>query len=158
MKGELLEEGAPAPAFELKAVAGGTVSLAGLSEGRPVLLSFFKVSCPVCQMAFPYLDRMSRGGGVRFVGISQDHSGAAASFASKFGVTFPVLLDEESAGYPVSNQYGISHVPSLFLVEPDGTISLAVEGFSKKHMLEIGRRAGVEPFHPGEYVPEWKAG
>ena len=35
----------------------------------------------------------------------------------------PTLLDKEDAGYPVSNAYGLTNVPSLFLVEPDGRIS-----------------------------------
>jgi hypothetical protein len=70
----------------------------------------------------------------------------------------PTLLDREEAGYPASNRFGITHVPSLFLVEPDGVISLASDGFVKKDLETIGKRAGVKPFGPDENVPEWKAG
>jgi hypothetical protein len=70
----------------------------------------------------------------------------------------PMLLDREEEGYPVSNAFGITHVPSLFLIEPDGTISLASEGFVKSDLESIGERAGVTPFRQDEKVPAWKAG
>ena len=70
----------------------------------------------------------------------------------------PTLLDRERDGYPASNAFGISHVPSLFVVEPDGMISLASEGFIKRDLEAIGGRAGLEPFRPEDKIPEWKAG
>ena len=143
---KLLEEGATAPQFGF------------LASGKPVVVAFFKVSCPVCQMTFPFLDRMSASGTHRFVGVSQDHQGATDNFNSRYGVHFQTVLDQESKGYPASNAFGITHVPTAFLVEPSGEISWVMEGFSKAQMNELGKRVGVTPFHPGEYVPEWKAG
>ncbi len=70
----------------------------------------------------------------------------------------PTLLDRDHDGYPVSNAFGITHVPSLFLVEPDGTISLATAGFVKPDLEAFGKRSGVETFRPEEKVPEWKSG
>jgi hypothetical protein len=70
----------------------------------------------------------------------------------------PTLLDSEDEGYPASNAFGITHVPSLFLVEPDGTISLASEGFMKTDLEAIGARAGLPVFGAKESVPAWKAG
>ncbi len=58
----------------------------------------------------------------------------------------------------MSNAFGITNVPSLFLVEPDGVISLASQGFVKRDLEALGKRAGVEVFRQGEKVPEWKAG
>ena len=143
---KLLEEGASAPQFDF------------LASDQPVVVAFFKVSCPVCQMTFPFLDRMSSSGTHRFVGVSQDHRGATDNFNSRFGVNFPTLLDPENEGYPASNAFGISQVPTAFLVEPSGKISWVMEGFSKAQMNDLGNRVGVAPFRPGEYVPEWKAG
>jgi len=122
------------------------------------VLAFFKGSCPVCQLTFPYLERMAQGGRARFAGIGQDDLKTTAAFNQRFGVTFPVLLDTKESGYPVSNAYGISHVPTVFLVESAGEISWVMEGFSRTMMLELGERTGVAPFLPGEFVPEWKSG
>ena len=49
-------------------------------------------------------------------------------------------------------------MPSLFLVETDGTISLAGSGFRKAELEALGARAGVQVFRQEDNVPEWKAG
>jgi peroxiredoxin len=121
-----------------------------------VLLAFFKVACPVCQLTFPFLERLSRA--LKIFGVSQDDAEATREFNQEHGITFPALLDSEGEGFPASNAYGISRVPSLFLIEPDGKISWTLEGFSKKDLEQLGARVGVKPFKPGEDVPEWKAG
>jgi hypothetical protein len=90
----------------------------------------------------------------RLAGRRRDHSGVRRRVRDQF----PLLLDTEESGYPASNAYGLSHVPSLFLVDPDGTIGWSLEGFNKKEFLAMAAQAGVNPFHPGENVPEWKAG
>ena len=42
----------------------------------PVVAAFFKVSCPVCQLAFPYVERIFKAykgpGKFTLVGVSQD--------------------------------------------------------------------------------------
>lgn len=158
----MLETGSSAPAFTLKTLDGGTQSLEQILARGPVLLAFFKVSCPVCQYTFPFLDRIHSGGGpkaaVQIVGISQDKPAATRDFVQEFGVTFPVLLDEAGEDYPASNAFGIHTVPSLFLVETDRHISAAGNGFSKKDLEQLGYRVGVTPFQPGERVPEFKPG
>src|SRR6266478_1363024 len=128
-KREMLEVGAKPPGFELKKVDGGNASLENILEKGPALLAFFKSSCPTCQLTFPFLERVSASRAVQVIGISQDDSSATQGFNRRFGVTFPTLLDDSKAGYPVSNAFGISAVPSIFLVEQDGTISQTSSGF-----------------------------
>ena len=158
---EMLSAGAKAPSFRLRDLNGNTVSLEDVLARGPAVLAFFKVSCPVCQLTFPFLDSLHRNAarsGLQFIGVSQDDAADTRDFNREFGVTFPVLLDEAAAGYPASNGFGISHVPTTFLVEPDGVISWALDGFSKSEVERLGERAGTPPFQPGDYVPEWKAG
>src|ERR1700754_1566046 len=76
-----------------------------------VLLVFFKISCPTCQLALPFLERQHRSGQLVVYGISQDKADATAAFAKTFGLTFPILLDSAASHYPASNAYGISTVP-----------------------------------------------
>ena len=150
--------GAKAPAFQLAALDGAARTLEDVLAGGPALLAFYKISCPVCQLTAPYLERLAANPDLQVIGISQDDEGPTRGFMQRFGVTFPTLLDLSSQGYPASNAYGITSVPSLFLLERDGTIARAFNGFSKRDFEEIGERAGVTPFGPGEHVPEWKAG
>ena len=154
----LLEPGAQAPLPPLRRLDGTAVSLQELRGDKPLVVAFMKVSCPVCQMTFPMLDRLAAAGQIDVLGVGQDPAGALGSFCTRFGVRFPMVMDTAADGYPASNAFGISHVPSVFLVEPTGGISLVMEGFSKVQMLELGQRAGAQPFLPGEYVPEWKSG
>src|SRR6266536_3379631 len=131
----MLETGARAPDFQLQDLRGETRGLRDLVAAGPAVLAFFMTTCPVCQLAFPFLERIHRGQAQRalsFYGISQDDAESTEEFNREFGVTFPTLLDTADTNYPVSNAYGISHVPSVFLVEPDGTVSWTMGGFDKK--------------------------
>src|SRR5260370_31908110 len=157
---EMVAAGAQAADFQLRDLYGRLRTRSEISGGKPVLLAFFKVSCPTCQYAFPFLARIYRGRtqDIGMYAISQDDAESTREFNGEFGITLPALLDTEEEGYPASNAYGVSYVPSLFLVEPDGRISLAIAGFDKKGMEALGRRLGKQPFEPDESVPEWKAG
>lgn len=81
---------------------------------------------------------------------------ATASFNRTYGVTFTTLLD--TRGYPVSNAYRITNVPSLFLVEQDGRISMSVAGFDKAEMEKLAERFGVEVFFAADRVPAFRPG
>ena len=153
----MLSAGAKAPGFTLTDISGKKHTLGEMLERGPVLLALYKISCPTCQLTLPYLERMVTGS-LQVIGISQDDERGTHRFLKTHSLTIPALLDREEDRYQVSNAFGITHVPSLFLVEADGTISLATAGFVKRDLEAIGRRAGVEPFHADDHVPEWKAG
>ena len=154
----VLQAGDEAPLFELKDTVGGTQALSKLLENSPALLFFFKVSCPVCQMTAPFVERLAAGNAVQVIGVSQDERDATAEFTRRFRLTFPVLLDSVRAGYQASNGFGLSSVPSLFMVEPDRRISSACAGFSKLDLAALGKRMGVELFKIEDKVPLFRAG
>jgi len=153
-----LEAGEAAPGFLLKSLNGDKITLAQTLENGAALLAFFKIGCPVCQMTFPFLERMAENAEVRIVGISQDEAGPTEQFNQRFGVTFPTLLDASVEGYPVSKAYGITSVPSFFLVERDGSISKFFQGFSKRDLEELGQRMRIAPFRADDKVPEFRPG
>jgi len=154
----MLDPGTPAPSFQLTTLDGTSLALSQVLAKGPALLAFFKVGCPVCQLTFPFVERMAANDAVLILGISQDDVKGTREFNDRFGVTFPTLLDESKSGYPVSNQFGISSVPTFFLIETDGSISKSFSGFSKRDLEELGERMRVKPFQPDEKVPEFKAG
>ena len=137
-----LTAGTKAPEFELKAMDGKRFVLREELAHGPVVLAFFKVSCPICQYAFPFLERLERAyghQGVRLIGVSQDDPKHTAAFTKEFGVTFPVLLDERDT-YPVSNAYGLTNVPSIFWIAQDGKIEVSSVGWVKADFTEISRK------------------
>ena len=155
---KLLSEGTRAPEFRLQRLDGGESSFQDVIANGPILLAFFKITCPVCQLTFPFLERLHTPGTMPIYGVSQNDPEDTREFNSRFGVTFPTLLDREEDEFPASNAFGISSVPTMFLIERDGIVSRVIEGWQKKAVEQLGAQAGVEPFRPGEYVPEMKAG
>jgi peroxiredoxin len=159
--------GTRAPDFTLPAVDGKQFSLKEALAQGPVLAAFFKISCPVCQFAFPFLERIYKAYGnrkVSVVGVSQNGKKDTAAFMKEYGITFPVLLDDTES-YPASNAYGLTNVPSLFWIAPDGQIEISSVGWVRKEIEEINQKAGEvsseKPrimFAPGENVPEFRAG
>jgi len=126
-----------------------------------VLLAFFKVSCPTCQFALPFLERIhqrAQPGSPRIFLVCQDDARSARDFSREFGLTMPTLVDDGRKGYAMSNAFHITHVPTLFTVEQDDRISFTTNGFSRADFQALGDRAGVAPFQPGEDVPDWRAG
>src|SRR5438105_6290891 len=162
-----LKAGTLAPDFTLPTIDGKKFSLRDALARGPVLAAFFKVSCPTCQYAFPFLERIYKASGnknVTIVGISQNEKKDTAAFMKEYGVTFPVLLDDTKT-FPVSNAYGLTNVPSIFWIAEDGEIEISSVGWSRKDVEEIHRRAaeqigaGVVPlFKPGEDVRDFRAG
>jgi peroxiredoxin len=144
--------------FRLARLDGGEVGLTEILANAPALLAFYKVSCPVCQFTLPFLNRLHTPGALPVYAISQNDSGDTRDFNRRFGVSLPTLLDSEHNGFAASNQFGIAMVPTLFLVERDGTVSQVIEGWRKSDIQQLGGKAGVNPFQAGESVPEAKAG
>lgn len=154
----MLEAGEKAPSFELQSHAGGSLALPDLLGKSPVILAFFKISCPVCQLTAPFLERLAANPSIPVIGISQDDASGTLAFVKRFGLRFPVLLDTCRTGYVVSNGFGISSVPSIFLVEQDSSISFSFSGFCRRDLAFLGQRVGIHPFRPDEKLPEFKAG
>ena len=160
--------GQTAPEFSLKGIDGKIYLLEELRRKGPVLAAFFKISCPVCQFTFPFLQRLyERYGGddVTFLGISQDDAKATAGFAKEYGIMFPIALDEKEKGYPASNAYGLTNVPTIFLIDADGTVSISSMGFVKNDLEQIAaqlaERRKIAPaalFRANESVPANRPG
>ena len=170
-----LPAGTKAPDFSLPALSDGKDSdkdgskfslQAALKQG-PVLAAFFKVSCPVCQYTFPYLERLHKAHGgkrITIVGISQDNQRDTADFMKEYGVTFRILLEDPN-GYAVSNAYGLTNVPTLFLIGQDGQIEITSVGWVKQEVEDINRQFAAAQqtpplpiFQPGEDVRDFRAG
>jgi peroxiredoxin len=161
-----LPRGTIAPPISLADSNGKKLSLAEALKRGPVLAAFFKVGCPTCQFTMPFLERLhQRYAGAKFslLGISQDDERDTREFCREYGVQFPALIDER--GYPASNEYGITNVPTMFWISPDGQIQSISVGFSKADLQALAAQAaqavGKPPaplFNPGEVIPETKHG
>jgi len=159
--------GVRAPEINLSPADGGKFVLNQALKRGPVVAAFFKVSCPVCQMAFPYVERLfqayDKSGKLTLVGVSQDNAADTKAFNREFGITFPALIDAK--GYAVSNAYGLTNVPTIFLISGDGEIERTLVSWSKAEMEDLNRKlaeiSGVKPtelFRAEEKVAEFRPG
>ena len=159
-----LNTGTKAPDFRLPLVGGGEFSLKESLAKSAVVLAFFKISCPVCQWAFPLYDRLAqklKSAGVTMIGISQDDRESTLDFMKRFGVNFPVALDAK--GYPVSNAYGLTNVPTVFEIGQDAVIATSSVSWAREEVEAIyAKYAGAESknplFSPMEGIAEFRVG
>ena len=103
----MIEEGKPAPDFELKSDTGETVRLSEL-QGQQVVIYFYpKDDTPGCTtQACGIRDaygEFERAGAV-VLGISPDDEASHAKFKDKYGLPFTLLADD---GHQVAEQYGV---------------------------------------------------
>ena len=162
-----LAPGTRAPDFTLPSMDDKPFSLRAALARGPVLAAFFKISCPTCQYAFPFLQRIHEAHenkAVTIVGISQNTKKDTAAFIKEYGISFPVLLDDTHS-YPVSNAYGLTNVPTIFWIAPDGDIEISSVGWVRKEMEEFNQRAAqalsesTKPlFLPEEHIADFRAG
>jgi peroxiredoxin len=162
-----LSAGRAAPDFQLKTLAGESFSLHDALARGPVVLVFFKVSCPTCQYALPFYERLFqayKGRNAALVGISQNNPEDTKAFAKEFGITFPLLLDD-TITYPVSNAYGLTNVPTVFWIARDGEIEVSSVGWAKpdfeiinRRMADAGAIAPAYVFRFGEDVRDYRGG
>jgi len=157
-----------APNFSLKSLDGKEFSLSNALQKGPALLAFFKIGCPVCQFTFPFLERLYqryKSPDLTIVGISQNGPEKTAAFNKEYGVTFPVLLDEESKGYVVSNAYGLTMVPTLIFADTSGSVLVSSMGFVKADIESIANQLAERTkiskapvFLPAEPIPSVRPG
>lgn len=160
-----LEAGVKAPEINLPTMSGHTFTLSKQLQEGPVLLVFYKSSCPVCQFAMPYAERLfqaAKGKKVSIVAISQDDQKGTAAFMKEYKLSLPVALDDTKS-YPASNAYGLTNVPTFFLVNTSGEIEISSVGWAREDVEKIynSLMADRQPapfFHAGEKVPELKFG
>ncbi len=162
-----LATGTTAPQFELKTSDGKKFSLRDERANGPVVLAFFKVSCPTCQYTLPFLERLHKayaGKGVKVFGVSQNDATETAAFTKEFGITLPILMDD-TRNYRVSNAYGLTNVPTIFWIGQEGEIEVTSVGWVKadfeqinRKIAEFGKSTPSVVFKPGEDVRDFRAG
>jgi thiol-disulfide isomerase/thioredoxin len=129
----------------------------------PLALVFYKVTCPVCQMAAPKVDVMAQTYPGRVIGVGQDPPAELERFGREFGMEIPALPDLPP--YDASNAYGIESVPTLFVVDGNGTVADTVVSWDRdgynRASARLATLLGVEPVtvsDPSDGLPPFRPG
>jgi cytochrome c biogenesis protein CcmG/thiol:disulfide interchange protein DsbE len=113
-----------APAMKLPRLgAPGSLDLASY-RGKVVVLNFWASWCVDCKLeakTFAAAAQRWQGKGVVFLGVdSQDGSGPARTYMSRYHMDYPVVRDGE--GTRGSEDWGVTGYPETFVVDPAGQI------------------------------------
>jgi thioredoxin-dependent peroxiredoxin len=124
----VIEEGKPAPDFELESDSGETVKLSDL-RGKPVVLYFYpKDDTPGCtRQACGIRDAWTefQRAGAEVYGISADTQASHERFRSKYSLPFTLLADPDNKlaePYGVGREGKRSYERSTFVIDADGTV------------------------------------
>lgn len=117
--------------FTSPRLRGGRFDLKSL-RGHPVLVTFWATWCPGCRSEAPIIkklhDRYSADG-LQVVGVSLDTDrDALADFVGENRMLWPQTFSAgSSAGWsnPIAKHYGVKSIPSVFLLDAEGTIVAA---------------------------------
>lgn len=140
-----------APDFELATLSGGRERLSDHRGKDVVLIDFWATFCEPCLLAMPELDalyRRERARGFVVFGISIDEAASAARVrgeASKLGVSFPILLDQDTRVVSLYNPRATA--PYSVLVDRNGSIIRRQEGYTtgERENLERAVEAALAP-------------
>src|SRR5512141_1076934 len=136
----VIEEGKPAPDFELETDDGATVKLSDL-RGKPVVLYFYpKDDTPGCTTeACEFRDAYDvfRDRGIEVLGVSPDDAASHEKFKTKYDLPFTLLADPDHAvaekygvwgerSFAGKNYMGINR--STFIIDRDGNVAHAMMG------------------------------
>jgi peroxiredoxin len=132
-------QAAPFPDLVFRDAEGIDRDLRAVLAHGPLLLGIYKSSCASSKQMFPFLERLHQrhgANGLTVLGVAQDSANITRSFARRYGITFPIIV--EGNEYPVSRAFAIAATPTVFLVEPDGNIAYTTMGFLKAGMDDMG--------------------
>lgn len=135
------EQGQPAPFPDLpfSDAEGIERNLRVALATGPLLLGIYKSSCASSKQMFPFLERISQryqGSALSVLGISQDSENISRSFARRYGITFPLIV--EGTEYPLSRAFEIMATPTIFLIDPEGSVAYTTMGFLKPSLDGMG--------------------
>ena len=124
------QAGFAAPDFTLKTATDETYTLSEL-RGQAVLVNLWATWCPPCKAEMPAIEKMYReykdqGFIVLAIDMTyQDDPLNVVPFTQKYGLTFPVLLEETG---DVAAAYQLRSLPTSLFIDRYGMISEVVIG------------------------------
>ncbi|GAB6172643.1 redoxin domain-containing protein [Paradesulfitobacterium aromaticivorans] len=134
-----LEKGNLAPDFELRTVDGKAMKLSSL-RGKKVIVNFWATWCPPCRLEMPEMEKFytkNKNEGIEILAVNltkaEKSRADVPAFIEAYGITFPVLLDENS---DVARLYKVSSIPASYILDTQGVIREKIVGPMTYEVME----------------------
>lgn len=129
--------GHPAPDFELNTLDGEAIRLSDY-RGKPVVVNFWATWCGPCRSEFPDFQdaAVDNADSLVILGVnstSADQRDNIPPFLEEFGVTFPIVLDEQGDAVET---YRVLGLPTTIFIDSNGIINEVFTGPLNKAYIE----------------------
>lgn len=121
------------PPLHATLIDGQPVNLQSL-QGKPVLLYFWATWCPVCKMQNGSVAAISEDYTVVTVAMNSGADAEIEAFLNERQLGFPVIADDSGA---IASQFGVSGVPTSFIIDPGGNIAFTEVGYTTEWGLRL---------------------
>lgn len=119
----------PLPAITASDVRdSGQVHLPIDSQG-PYLVHFWATWCPICTLMEESVMDVAGDYPVIGVALQSGSDAQVLAFMREHGMDYPVISDQDGE---ISSRFGVTGVPSTFVVDRNGTIRFVEKGFSSE--------------------------
>jgi peroxiredoxin len=134
-----VQEGKPAPAFELATLNGDTIRLSDY-KGKKVILNLWATWCPPCKAEMPHMQNFyekNKNEGIEILAVnltSMDKGKTEIqNFVDEYGLTFEIPLDEDGS---IGIQYQAFSIPTSYIIDSNGVIAKKIVGPMDESMME----------------------
>ncbi|MCH8327258.1 MAG: TlpA family protein disulfide reductase [Candidatus Marinimicrobia bacterium] len=139
----IVQAGEMAPTFFLRQSTGKSFFMTKIvgpkaKEGtrKPIVLSYFATWCIPCKKEIPQLEILQQkypGVGIYLIDVNEPPD-LLAAYIKEYDIKLDVLMDrygKVAAKYGVVNEQGVGNLPTLFIIDEDGTVILSHVGYKE---------------------------
>ncbi len=112
------------PQIEAKLIDGTTFSI---EKGKPLIIHFWAISCPVCKLEAPNIETVSKKYDVLTIAVNSGSDEEVKNYIQENQLSFKVLNDVNGAW---TTEFNIEVFPTTFIYDAKGKLRFTEVGYT----------------------------